>query len=43
MRVVNCAWVSGGCALVVQGSFPVWFEVICDDLSSIFAFGGAVV
>lgn len=34
MRVANCALVSGGCTLVVQWSFPVVFEVICDDLSS---------
>ena len=31
------------CTLVVQRSFPVWLEVICDDLSSIFATGETVV
>ena len=33
-RVVNCPGVSGGCVLVLQGSFPVWFENITGVLSS---------
>ena len=41
--VANCVLVSGGCTLVVQRSFPVGVEVICEDLTFIFAFGGAVV
>ena len=37
--LVGERWLCACCARVFSG----WFEVICDDLSSIFAFGGAVV
>ena len=40
VRGVNCAWVSGGCTLVLQRSFPVWFENITGVLSSFFPLVG---